>query len=572
MQADPCFAHHQDGDLGDPAPPITRQVKVNGRLSEPIVLERGVAQGCPLSCLLFVLTVEIFHQMVRDDPLLPGIRLPQLPTSHHRHPGPRPPQARAVSSGFADDSALYVENMGPQWDRCKIHIRAYCQMSGAKLNMDKTVGLPMGTAASAPPPPPDPEANIKWLHPGEGERYLGARVGVELEADLDAFWLSNDAKKLGLLPKMRNTARPWSDRHLSYTGRVLVGRTSISSLLWYFHTTMGTELSKLSMVAQVMWQFLWGAPITDSTDASAWPRIPPGQATAALPKSRGGLNAQDVIRQARAVNAAWVSRLLSAGTAEWAVFGWHYICKVGRAHNLRDRVLYHPTRQVRAAAKSADIPKFWRAALESWWDLGVTPSPITPDAALCPTEAAAEPLRYSSRFKMDCVLGAKAESMACSRVQDLWDYRRDRWKAAAAYLCPNFTQRGPTRRQLAAYAGNLPHEFSEALRGGRPYLRLSVGDVVTSSSLESDTAELDSITCGYHLCGVVTAVLGGGHTVRVQQAYHQGWGSRVDNVPGATTLDLPSIDACQLCITRSNPKGGGEQRSPAEGRCSQTPT
>ena len=114
MQADPCFAPHQDGDLGDPAPPITRQVKVNGRLSEPIVLERGVAQGCPLSCLLFVLTVEIFHQMVRDDPLLPGIRLPQLPTSHHRHPGPRPPQARAVSSGFADDSALYVENMGPQ--------------------------------------------------------------------------------------------------------------------------------------------------------------------------------------------------------------------------------------------------------------------------------------------------------------------------------------------------------------------------------------------------------------------------------------------------------------------------
>ena len=54
-------------------------IDVNGCLSEPIVLERSIRQGCSISPLLFVIAVDALFYILREKelgPPLKGISLP----------------------------------------------------------------------------------------------------------------------------------------------------------------------------------------------------------------------------------------------------------------------------------------------------------------------------------------------------------------------------------------------------------------------------------------------------------------------------------------------------------------
>ena len=48
------------------------RLNINGFLTEPIPLKRGVRQGCPLSALLYVLVIEILALQLRANPNIVG--------------------------------------------------------------------------------------------------------------------------------------------------------------------------------------------------------------------------------------------------------------------------------------------------------------------------------------------------------------------------------------------------------------------------------------------------------------------------------------------------------------------
>ena len=58
---------------------ISSTVLVNGYTSAPFQPSRGVRQGCPLSPLLYVISIEVLAANLRSHPSIVGLQLPFVP-------------------------------------------------------------------------------------------------------------------------------------------------------------------------------------------------------------------------------------------------------------------------------------------------------------------------------------------------------------------------------------------------------------------------------------------------------------------------------------------------------------
>lgn len=77
---------------------ISSSVIVNGYLTRPFKPSRGVRQGCPLSPLLYILTMEVLAVNIRLTPNIVGIRVPRISNS------------LPVLSLYADDTSVIVSS------------------------------------------------------------------------------------------------------------------------------------------------------------------------------------------------------------------------------------------------------------------------------------------------------------------------------------------------------------------------------------------------------------------------------------------------------------------------------
>ena len=68
-------------------------VNVNGFLTEPILLRRGVRQGCPLSSMLYVMVIEVLALQLRANPNIVGFQIGQ---------------EKIVSAHYMDDSTIII--------------------------------------------------------------------------------------------------------------------------------------------------------------------------------------------------------------------------------------------------------------------------------------------------------------------------------------------------------------------------------------------------------------------------------------------------------------------------------
>ena len=111
---------------------VRSSVLVNGYTSRPFKPSRGVRQGCPLSLLLYVLSMEVLTANVRCHPDITGRRLPGLSS-------PLP-----VLSLYADDT--FAVSCSDRATRAIFSVYGrFEQGSSAKLNLGKCKGVWFGS-------------------------------------------------------------------------------------------------------------------------------------------------------------------------------------------------------------------------------------------------------------------------------------------------------------------------------------------------------------------------------------------------------------------------------------------
>ena len=106
-------------------------VVINGVISAPFRVARGVRQGDPLSCLLFNLAIELLGNMLRKSNTLQGFQIPGK-------------EEHLKVTLFTDDTTVYLKQNNEMEKLFEI-LDEWCIVSGAKFNTKKTVILPIGT-------------------------------------------------------------------------------------------------------------------------------------------------------------------------------------------------------------------------------------------------------------------------------------------------------------------------------------------------------------------------------------------------------------------------------------------
>ena len=173
---------------------IRSAVLIDGYTSNWFKPSRGVRQGCPLSPLLYVISIEVLAANIRAHPRITGIRLPNLPSS------------LPVVSLYADDTSIVVSS-DPATLAVFETYSLFERGTGSKLNINKCEGLWLGSWRNRL------DAPVPILWNSDKIKILGIYIG---NGDMDeANWR----------PRIQAVERflaSWRSRTLFLSGRVLI--------------------------------------------------------------------------------------------------------------------------------------------------------------------------------------------------------------------------------------------------------------------------------------------------------------------------------------------------------------
>ena len=366
----------------------TTRVAINGFLSEPFHVMRGIRQGDPLSCPIFDLAIEPLACMIRKEENIRGYIIPNI-------------DEPIKANFFADDTSLYLSEAD-----CFHHVQRlldnWCEASGAKFNMEKTEIIPIGTEEHSqrvietrminPREEARLDERIRITSDGEAIRFLGAWIGNH----------TNDATPWEpILVRISKGLDGWRKSRPTMMGRKLIVQVMVGGHTQYLTKAQGMPNHIEAALTKTIRDFMW------EDDSS--PRLP--LETLQRPRSEGGLNLLDLQARNEAIEIVWLKSYLdfSATRPAWAIVTDIIIdatAPPGTSHTARINAFLQtwepPTRGARAAALNDDIIRMIKTAkkhntnlaairltphlrseLPAWYHLASAPRPITNAASRC---------------------------------------------------------------------------------------------------------------------------------------------------------------------------------------------
>ena len=129
-----------------------RRIYMNGYYSDWFSIKSGVAQGCPISPLLFLVVAEALRNSILMEPKLKGIKIHET---------------NYLISQFADDTTLMLGHKN-EIKFANRALKRWCKATGMRENATKREGVKMGKYRYQNIVAPE----VKWAEDGEFVKSL----------------------------------------------------------------------------------------------------------------------------------------------------------------------------------------------------------------------------------------------------------------------------------------------------------------------------------------------------------------------------------------------------------------
>ena len=213
---------------------ISSAIIVNGHIGVSFPVCRSVRQGCAISPLLYVLSMEPFANRVRLSANFHGLNIPG-----HRE------EARITQ--YADDTTLICTSVQSVYVALAL-CNHFGRASGAKLNLEKTCGIWLGGWRDRGEQGP---CGIKWV---KTKKLLGVVFGHRA-SDMNRY-----ADNWGpVLDKFEKVLNDNCQRNLSLTGKATIANIMASSKLWYLAPVLELPREILNRFNKLLFKFIWGS-------------------------------------------------------------------------------------------------------------------------------------------------------------------------------------------------------------------------------------------------------------------------------------------------------------------------
>ena len=274
------------------------QVAINGMLSDPYKITRGIRQGDPLSCPIFDLGIEPLACMIRTNPNLKGIKIPGLTEP-------------IKTNLFADDTNLYLSKED-RFDHAQETLNKWCKVSGAKFNIDKTEIIPIGSTTHR-----QKVTRTRKINQEDGNPMSGR---VRIADDGDAVrslgaWIGNNTNDItpweAIVDKTQKNLERWKKTHPTMKGRKAIVQIVIGGYTQFLTKAQGMPIHIETALTKLIREFMW------EDDSS--PRI--ALEMLQRPVEEGGLNLLDLKARNEAIEIIWLKSYLdfSPTRPAWAI-------------------------------------------------------------------------------------------------------------------------------------------------------------------------------------------------------------------------------------------------------------
>ena len=211
-------------------------IMLNGHLSLPVTIRRGVRQGCPLSALLYLLTAEVLAEVLRQENDIKGYPLPGTKKS-------------VKLAQYADDTALLLRDEESIILAFRL-ISIFESGSGSKLNSDKCEGFALHHLSKRDLKQLKTSIKIKWLKNEDPIKLLGIRFCRNYERTCAINFQEQ-------LTKISDKIQHLSKRSLSIRGRAQVSNSLLTSKLWYISSILDMPTNILAAIEKQIFTYIW---------------------------------------------------------------------------------------------------------------------------------------------------------------------------------------------------------------------------------------------------------------------------------------------------------------------------